>query len=464
MRTTNTIWDIVKYVNTDKYLKQAIGLLSLGSLLEWFDLFLYAHMAVVLNNLFFPPTDSHAQSLLSAFAFSTSFIFRPFGAMLFGYIGDRYGRKITVVITTFMMAATCIIMAMAPTYEQIGIASAWIVTFCRILQGISSLGEITAAQMYLTEGTPLPARFPVVGIINIAITSGGLLAIGVGVLATSTGFDWRIAFWLGAAIAIVGSIARTTLRESVEYADGIKRMQGFAKKFNAPVGNIKMKAKVSPQTALAYFGIMCSSQIFLYFVYFYSPTILKNVFHYTNHQVLVHNLFLVIIEVIGFSILRVYLTTIMHPLNILRYNWIALFSFSLFIPWLLNHITAVWHLFFIQVLVLLFRVYDFPAVPIFYRSFPVFKRFTAASLLYAMAYALAYVATSFGLTYLIQYFGYWGLLILMVPSLVGYGYGLHYFIELERKEDRYPVLKMWDIKESIRKEWDEFFVTKISNP
>jgi MFS family permease len=109
-------------------------------------------MAVVLNNLFFPPTDSHAKSLLSAFAFCTSFIFRPFGAMIFGYIGDKYGRKITVVITTFIVAVTCITMAMEPTYNQIGIAAAWIITCCRILQGITSMGEVTAAQMFLTEG------------------------------------------------------------------------------------------------------------------------------------------------------------------------------------------------------------------------------------------------------------------------------------------------------------------------
>lgn len=460
----NTLREVWNYVKTEKELKQAIQLLSLGSALEWFDLFLYAHMAVVLNGLFFPISDAHAQSLLSAFAFCSSFIFRPFGAMLFGYIGDKYGRKITVVITTLLMAGTCLVMANAPTYDQVGITAAWIVTFCRILQGISSMGEVTAAQLFLTEGTPLPARFPVVGIINTAMTFGGLIAITVGALATAYGFNWRIAFWLGAGIAIIGSIARTYLRESVEYADARKRIEGFASKAGVTTSDItkttfyNQNRKVNLKTAWAYFGIMCASQVFLYLVYFYSPTILRNLFQYTTHEVLIHNLLLGIFELGMVSILRIYLTTKMHPLNILRYNWIVLFLFTLFLPWLLNCVTAVWHLFLIQAAVLMFRVYDFPAVPIFYKNFPIFRRFTVTSLLYATAYAAAYAGTAFGLTYLINYFGYWGLLVLMIPGLIAYGYGLNYFIELERKENRYPDMHMWDIRKSIRKEGEGVIV------
>ncbi len=453
----NTLGEIWKYIQTEKELKQAIQLLSLGTALEWFDLFLYAHMAVVLNGLFFPPTDGNAQSLLTAFAFCSSFIFRPLGAMLFGYIGDKYGRKITVVITTLLMAVTCIIMAMAPTYDQIGIMAAWIVTFCRILQGITSMGEVTAAQLFLTEGTPLPARFPVVGMIAIAAVVGVVAAIGVGVLATSYGFNWRIAFWIGAGIAIVGSIARNYLRESVEFANARKRIEGFAVKAGVTTSDItkttfyNQNRKVNPKTAWAYFSIMCVGPVYLYFVYFYSTGILKNLFQYTTHQILVHNLFLVILELIGFDIFRVYLTTKMHPLKILRYNWIVLFIFSLFVPWLLNHMTAAWHLFLIQTFILFFRVIDFPAVPIFYKHFPIFRRFTAVAFLYSMAYAVSYAGTAFGLTYLIGYLGYWGLLVLMIPGMIGYGYGLNYFTKLERKENRYPDMHMWDIRESIRK-------------
>ncbi len=121
--------------------KEAVGLLSIGTFLEYFDLMLYVHMAVLLNEIFFETTDSHTASLMAAFAFCSTYVFRPIGALVFGWLGDNIGRKSTVIITTFMMAVSCLVMANLPTYTQIGVAAAWIVTICRIVQGISSMGE-----------------------------------------------------------------------------------------------------------------------------------------------------------------------------------------------------------------------------------------------------------------------------------------------------------------------------------
>ena len=133
--------------------KEAVGLLQIGTFLEYFDLMLYVHMAVLLNELFFPKTDPHTAALLSAFAFCSTFVLRPFGALIFGYIGDNIGRKTTVIITTMMMAVSCIIMANLPTYAQVGITATWVVTICRIVQGLSSMGEMMGAQIYITEIT-----------------------------------------------------------------------------------------------------------------------------------------------------------------------------------------------------------------------------------------------------------------------------------------------------------------------
>jgi MFS family permease len=128
--------------------KEAIGLLSIGTFLEYFDLLLYVHMAVLLNELFFPKADPFTASLHSAFAFCSTYVLRPFGALLFGYIGDNIGRKATVVITTMMMSLSCILMASLPTYSQIGIAASWVVTICRMVQGLSAMGEVTGANIY----------------------------------------------------------------------------------------------------------------------------------------------------------------------------------------------------------------------------------------------------------------------------------------------------------------------------
>ncbi len=84
--------------------KQSIALIQIGTFLEYFDLYLYIHMAVVLNVIFFPKTDPYTASLLAAFTFSSTFLLRPLGALFFGYIGDNVSRKTSVVMTTLIMA------------------------------------------------------------------------------------------------------------------------------------------------------------------------------------------------------------------------------------------------------------------------------------------------------------------------------------------------------------------------
>jgi len=83
--------------------KEAIGLLQIGTFLEYFDLMLYVHMIVLLNELFFPKTDPHTAALLTALAFCSTYVLRPFGALIFGWLGDNIGRKTTVVITTLLI-------------------------------------------------------------------------------------------------------------------------------------------------------------------------------------------------------------------------------------------------------------------------------------------------------------------------------------------------------------------------
>jgi MHS family proline/betaine transporter-like MFS transporter len=177
--------------------KEAVGLLSIGTILEYFDLMLYVHMAVLLNELFFEPTNPESAGFMTAIAFCSSFVFRPVGAVIFGWLGDNFGRKTTIVITTFLMALSCIMMAILPTYAQIGFAATVGVTLCRIVQSISSMGEVVGAKLYLTELLSPPIQYPVVTLIQAFAAFGGLLALGVATIVTSLGFDWRNAFWIG---------------------------------------------------------------------------------------------------------------------------------------------------------------------------------------------------------------------------------------------------------------------------
>ena len=205
--------------------KKSIALLQVGTFLEYYDLMLYVHMAVLLNELFFPQTDPHTASLITAFAFCITFIFRPIGALIFGWIGDHVGRKSTIIITTVMMAASCIVMANLPTYAQIGITATCLVIVCRIVQGMSSMGEIIGAEIYLTETIPPPKHYSYVALLSFLAALGGTAALGVASLVTMRGFNWRYAFLAGAVVALVGSIARTALRETPDFVDAKRRVK-----------------------------------------------------------------------------------------------------------------------------------------------------------------------------------------------------------------------------------------------
>ena len=315
--------------------KEAVGLLSVGTFLEYFDLMLYVHMAVLLNELFFPKYDPFTNSLLSAFSFCSVFVLRPFGALIFGYIGDNIGRKATVIITTILMSISCIVMATLPTYEQIGISAAWLVTICRMLQGLSSMGEIVGAEIYLTEFVKPPKQYPMVMLIAIASMLGGTAALGMAFITTSYECNWRIAFWVGPCIAVVGGVARTALKETTDFADAKRRLKSVLSESNIQTEDLNdpiLQAKVNKQTAIAFFFIQCGWPTCFYFTYVYCGNFLKKSFAFTAEQVIQQNFCVSITGLLGYMML-LYLSYKIHPLKILKFKVIVFVPFALFCPY-----------------------------------------------------------------------------------------------------------------------------------
>lgn len=257
--------------------KEAIGLLQVGTFLEYFDLMLYVHMAVLLNELFFPKTDPYTTALLSAFAFCSTYILRPIGALVFGFIGDHIGRKITVIITSMMMGISCIIMANLPTYAQIGITASWGITFCRILQGLSCQGEIIGAEVYLTEITKPPSRYVVVSLTSFFASLGGMIVLGMAMLLSILEINWRMAFWIGAAISSIGFIARTQLPETAEFLRTKKLHKKYrSRKLEANSSySSSINNKISASTLAAYFLISCGYPACFYLAYIHFGNTLK---------------------------------------------------------------------------------------------------------------------------------------------------------------------------------------------
>ena len=413
--------------------KEAVGILQIGTFLEYFDLMLYVHMAVVLNELFFPQTDPHTSRLIAASGFCATFIFRPFGALIFGYIGDTMGRKPTVIITTIMMALSCIVIATLPTYAQIGITASWVLTICRIVQGMSSMGEIIGAEIYLTELVKPPIRYTVVGLMDCASSFGTLMALAVATAVFAIKMDWRIAFWIGTLVALIGTVARTALRETPDFINAKHNI-------NDNVETIPQHT-LTKKTLLAYFLVQCGSPLCFYFTYIHCGSILKNLFHYTPANIIYHNL---IVTIIAFFWL-IFITLLsyrIYPLKIVKITVAISSIVILCIPYLLSNISLPIHLLLIQLFTGALGIYISPAQAVFFNHFPILKRFTCAGFVYALSRALMYIITSFGLVWMTEKHGNLGLLFIFVPVIIGFWFGLLHFEGLEKSTGHYPNQKL----------------------
>jgi len=190
----------------------------IGNVLEWYDFAVYGYFAPVLAEHFFP-TGNRMLSLLAAFgAFAVGFLMRPVGAVLFGHIGDRYGRARALLISIAMMAVPTVCMGLLPTYAAIGPAASILIVILRMGQGLAVGGEFTSSIVFLAEHAPAPRRGFFCSWAMFGATTGTMLGAAVGGLLSGmlspedlARWGWRVAFISGIAVALVGIIVRRKL-------------------------------------------------------------------------------------------------------------------------------------------------------------------------------------------------------------------------------------------------------------
>jgi MHS family proline/betaine transporter-like MFS transporter len=421
--------------------KEAWGILQIGTFLEYFDLYLYIHMAVIMNELFFPQTDPTTAALISSFAFCSTFVFRPIGALLFGWMGDHIGRKSTIIITTVIMAMSCMVMANVPTYAQIGIASAWIVTCCRIAQGMSSMGEIVGAEIYLTEtlrAKNKKASYFAVASLNTSCALGALAALGISCLVTSYLFNWRLAFYMGAFIAVIGAFARTRLRETPAFLKlQRQKLDAQRRRFNlygepikGAVWNDTWKEPIRYKTLVAYFLIQSGAPLTFYICFiFFNPFLIQK-FGFSSQDIIKNNFFLSFFSVAQ-SIFWTSLCLKYNPLDIVKNKGRMVLLIMLALPFAVANVTHPFQFFIIQCFLAFFTLGSHPSDAVLYWHLPLYKRFTLSSFIFASTRAVIYIITSFGLVYISQYTGAYGTWFITLPVAIGYLYGVSYFEKLE---------------------------------
>jgi MHS family proline/betaine transporter-like MFS transporter len=197
-----------------------VGLI--GNVMEWYDFAVYGYFAGILGQHFFPASDP-AVSLIASFgAFAAGFLMRPLGGILFGRIGDALGRQTAMSLSVLAMAVPTVLMALLPTYDQIGIGAPILLVLLRITQGLSVGGEYTSSLIYLAENGPSHRKALTAIWGNWGAVLGMLLGSAVG-LATATWlgselleqWGWRIPFAIGGMVALVGWWIRRKLPADV---------------------------------------------------------------------------------------------------------------------------------------------------------------------------------------------------------------------------------------------------------
>lgn len=391
--------------------KQTIALIQIGTFLEYFDLYLYIHMAVLLNALFFPPTDLYTASLLTAFSFSSTFVLRPLGALFFGYIGDKYGRKSTIIVTTTLMAICSFLIASLPSYENIGIWASIILIACRMVQGFSSVGEITGARVYMTELTSPPQSYYFTSLVNVASDLGIFFALVIGsfFLFLNSEEGWRTAFYFGAAIAVIGSVARSKLRETEEFSQKKKHSKWNFRKFWTSI----ILSKSCRKGFLCYIGVELLKPMTFYLGYIYLGDFLRTTYNLTPAEVIYHNLFVGAISAL-FAYIYGRLSLKFYPLTIVKIRNIIFLCFALFLPFLMGQCTSPSHIFIIQCILVSLGYDATPAHAIFIHSFPIIGRYTQSALAFALSRLFMALITSYGCVVLGEYFGFQGITYLMI--------------------------------------------------
>ena len=183
--------------------KRVIFASSLGTVFEWYDFYLYAVLAPFFAALFFPPGNQTA-ALLSAFAaYAAGFLVRPFGALLFGRIGDLVGRKYTFLITIVVMGGSTFLVGLLPTFAAVGWAAPFLMVSLRLLQGLALGGEYGGAATYVAEHAPNHRRGYDTSWIQTTATLGLFLALVVIYLCRAnmdakafSEWGWRVPFWV----------------------------------------------------------------------------------------------------------------------------------------------------------------------------------------------------------------------------------------------------------------------------
>ena len=253
--------------------KKVIFASSLGTVFEWYDFYLYGSLALFIGKQFFAALDPTAQFIASLLAFAAGFIVRPFGALVFGRLGDMIGRKYTFLVTILIMGLSTFIVGILPGYASIGVAAPIILVGLRILQGLALGGEYGGAATYVAEHAPQGKRGAYTAWIQTTATLGLFLSLMV-ILGTRTvlgdeafaDWGWRVPFLVSIFLLAISVWIRLSMNESPAF----KKMKEEGKTSKAPLTESFGQWKNLKIVILALVGLTAGQAVVWYTGQFYA--------------------------------------------------------------------------------------------------------------------------------------------------------------------------------------------------
>ncbi|MBL8302235.1 MAG: MHS family MFS transporter [Ideonella sp.] len=246
---------------------------SLGTVFEWYDFYLYGSLAAIIAKQFFSGLDAGSAFIFALLAFAAGFIVRPFGALVFGRLGDMIGRKYTFLVTILIMGLSTFIVGILPTYATIGVAAPVILIVLRLLQGLALGGEYGGAATYVAEHAPAGKRGAYTAWIQTTATLGLFLSLMV-ILGTRTAigeeafadWGWRVPFIVSIALLAISVWIRLSMNESPAF----KKMKEEGKTSKAPLTESFGQWKNLKIVILALVGLTAGQAVVWYTGQFYA--------------------------------------------------------------------------------------------------------------------------------------------------------------------------------------------------
>lgn len=261
---------------------KVIGASSLGTLIEWYDFYIFGSLATIIGSQLFP-ADAGASALINTLAiFAAGFIVRPFGALVFGRLGDLIGRKYTFLLTLVLMGGSTFLIGLIPSYSSIGYAAPILVLILRLIQGLALGGEYGGAATYVAEHAPANKRGFFTSWIQTTATGGLFLSLGIIVLTKNilgaedfADWGWRVPFLLSILLVGVSIYIRMKMHESPMFAK--LKTEGNVSK-NPLKESFSHKANFK-MVLLALFGATMGQGVIWYTGQFYAQSFIENTCH-----------------------------------------------------------------------------------------------------------------------------------------------------------------------------------------